>query len=52
MVPKRVESSRAGIIGHIQAGDNYFDLRRRMVRFWGEWSAEEVAATTKMIYER
>ena len=52
MVPKRVESSRAGTIGHIQAGDNYFDLRRRMVQFWGEWLAEEVVATTKMRYKK
>lgn len=52
MVPRIVESERAGVIGHIQAGDNHFDLRRRVVRFWDGWNSDQVLATTKLVYER
>lgn len=52
MVPKQVESNRAGIIGHLQAGNNHFDLRKRVVSFWGDWPANELKPTTKMIYVR
>ena len=52
MVPRRVESEREGVIGHVQAGDNHFDLRRRVVRFWDDWNSDQVVATTKLVYER
>lgn len=52
MVPRRVESRRPGVIGHIQPGDNHFDLRRKVVEFWGSCRAVEVKATTEMVYER
>lgn len=52
MVPQRTESNRSGVIGQIQPGDNHFDLRRRVVNFWGDWKAENVVATTQMVYER
>ncbi|SMR45272.1 unnamed protein product [Zymoseptoria tritici ST99CH_3D1] len=34
MVPHRVESRREGVIGHVQPGENHFELRRRVVEFW------------------
>ncbi|KAK4495268.1 hypothetical protein PRZ48_013597 [Zasmidium cellare] len=49
MVPRRVESSRPGVIGHIQPGDNYFGLRRRVVRFWGDWDDGLVDATKQLV---
>lgn len=51
MVPRRTESERAGVIGHVQAGENHFDLRRRVVNFWGDWAADQVLPTTKMVFE-
>lgn len=52
MVPRHVESSRAGVIGHIQPGDNYFGLRRHVVRFWGDWEEEMVGPTKQLVLVR
>lgn len=51
MVPRKTESDRPGVIGHIQPGDNHFELRRRIVEFWGNWRADQVVPTTELVYE-
>jgi 1,6-anhydro-N-acetylmuramate kinase len=43
IVPKRVESDRAGIIGHIQPGSglSYHRLIKHVQDFWGDWPLEK-----------
>ena len=43
IVPQHVESSKAGIIGHIQpgAGLQYHRLMKHVQDFWGEWPLEK-----------
>jgi hypothetical protein len=45
------ENECSGMVGHVQSGDNYFDLRRKVGRFWGECPANLVAPTQQLIVE-
>lgn len=42
IVPTRIESSRKGIIGHIQPGDGiqWHGLLKHVQEFWGQWPLE------------
>jgi hypothetical protein len=42
-VPQRVESSKAGIIGHIQPGSGlkYHGLMKHVQKFWGNYPLEK-----------
>ena len=45
------ENQRTGLVGHVQSGDNYFDLRKKVVKFWGECPGNLVAPTQQLIVE-
>lgn len=45
------ENERTGLVGHVQSGDNYFDLRKKVVKFWGECPSNLVAPTQQLIVE-
>jgi len=45
------ENERTGLVGHVQSGDNYFDLRKKVVKFWGECPGNLVAPTQQLIVE-
>lgn len=40
-----------GLVGQVQSGDNCFDLKRKVVKFWGECPANLVAPTRQLIVE-
>jgi hypothetical protein len=45
------ENERTGLVGHVQSGDNYFELRKKVVKFWGECPGNLVAPTQRLIVE-
>lgn len=45
------ENEKTGLVGHVQSGDNYFELRRKVVKFWGECPSNLVAPTQQLIVE-
>jgi hypothetical protein len=45
------ENERTGLVGHVQSGDNYYDLRKKVVKFWGECPGNLVAPTQQLIVE-
>lgn len=45
------DNERAGHVGHVQSGDNFFELRRKVVKFWGECPSDWVAPTQQLIVE-
>jgi hypothetical protein len=45
------ENERSGMVGHVQSGDNYFDLRRKVGKFWGECPPNLVAPTQQLVVE-
>lgn len=44
-------NERTGLVGHVQSGDNFFELRRKVVKFWGECPGNLVAPTQQLIVE-
>jgi hypothetical protein len=47
--PDEDENEKTGLVGHVQPGDNYFELRREVVKFWGECPSNLVAPTQQLI---
>lgn len=45
------DNERSGMVGHVQSGDNYFELRKKVVKFWGECPANLVAPTQQLVVE-
>jgi hypothetical protein len=45
------ENEKTGLVGHVQSGDNYFELRRKVVKFWGECPSDMVAPTQQLVVE-
>jgi hypothetical protein len=45
------DNERTGLVGHVQSGDNYFELRKKVVKFWGECPGNLVAPTQQLIVE-
>lgn len=49
--PDEDENERVGLVGHVQSGDNFFDVRRKVVKFWGECPDEMVGPTRQIVLE-
>lgn len=45
------DNERAGHVGHVQFGDNFFELRKKVVKFWGECPSDGVTPTQQLIVE-
>lgn len=45
------DNERAGHVGHVQSGDNFFELRKKVVQFWGECPSDWVTPTQQLIME-
>ncbi|KAM0715287.1 hypothetical protein Q7P37_008785 [Cladosporium fusiforme] len=49
--PEDDENERMALVGQVQSGDNFFEVRKKVGKFWGECPDDMVGPTRQLILE-
>lgn len=49
--PDEDENERMALVGHVQSGDNFFEVRKKIGEFWAECQGDVVGPTRQVVVE-